>query len=76
MSLADHKDGKRAGHHRVGIALSALGGARWRGLVWCADAALVHSRFTRGELLDATGFPPERVATLGCVVESARFSQE
>src|SRR5439155_8432578 len=23
-----------------------------RGLVWCADAAVAHSRFTRGELLD------------------------
>src|SRR5262249_21593666 len=32
-------------------------GVRFRGLVWCADAALVHSRCTGRELIDACRFP-------------------
>jgi glycosyltransferase involved in cell wall biosynthesis len=48
-------------------------GARWRGLVWSADAALIHSEFARRELLDATGFPPARVAGLGYVIDNTRF---
>lgn len=48
-------------------------GARQRGLVWCADAAMVHSRFTRRELLEATGFPPERVAQLDNFVDTEWF---
>jgi glycosyltransferase involved in cell wall biosynthesis len=47
--------------------------ARWRGLVWCADFALVHSRFARQELQQATGFPSERIGNLGYVVDGARF---
>ena len=47
--------------------------ARWRGLVWCADAALVHSQFARQELLTATGFPAERVSCLGYVVDGRSF---
>src|SRR5205807_2458231 len=39
-------------------------GLAQRGLVWCADFALVHSRFTRGELVQATGFPEARVFQL------------
>ncbi len=39
-------------------------GQRQRGLVWCADAAIAHSRFTRDELLQATHFPAERTYTL------------
>ncbi|HWY88845.1 MAG TPA: glycosyltransferase [Gemmataceae bacterium] len=35
-----------------------------RGLVWCADYALVHSRFTRDDLVRATGFPESRVFQL------------
>ncbi len=46
---------------------------RWRGLVWCADAALVHSEFARRELLAATGFPAERSSCLGYVIDNARF---
>ena len=36
-----------------------------RGLVWCADAAFVHSQYTRRELLQPTGFPSERCWSLG-----------
>ena len=39
-------------------------GLAQRGLVWCADYALVHSRFTRGDLIQATGFPESRVFQL------------
>jgi glycosyltransferase involved in cell wall biosynthesis len=44
-------------------------GQRWRGLVWFADGALVHSRFGRDELLKPTGFPANRTTTLGYPVE-------
>jgi glycosyltransferase involved in cell wall biosynthesis len=39
-------------------------GLAQRGLVWCADFALVHSAFTGAELLKATGFPQERIFQL------------
>jgi glycosyltransferase involved in cell wall biosynthesis len=42
---------------------------RQRAVVWCADAALAHSRFTTAELHRATGFPLDRIHTLGCAVE-------
>jgi glycosyltransferase involved in cell wall biosynthesis len=45
-------------------------GRRFRGIVWCADGALAHSRFARRELLEPTRFPKERTALLGYVVES------
>jgi glycosyltransferase involved in cell wall biosynthesis len=48
-------------------------GARQRGLVWCADAALVHSRFAARELLDATGFPEGRLHELGYPIDPCRF---
>ncbi|MCI0376571.1 MAG: glycosyltransferase, partial [Gemmataceae bacterium] len=35
-----------------------------RGLVWCADAALVHSRFMKDELLGGTRFPAAAVHSL------------
>src|SRR5262249_54770570 len=41
-----------------------------RGLVWCADTALVHSRFTLSELVGDTRFPKERVERIGCPVDS------
>jgi glycosyltransferase involved in cell wall biosynthesis len=40
-------------------------GSSQRGLVWCADTALVHSRFAANELRGPTGFPNERIACLG-----------
>lgn len=43
---------------------------RQRGLVWCADTALVHSRFTLGELVADSRFPSERVERIGCPVDS------
>jgi glycosyltransferase involved in cell wall biosynthesis len=49
-------------------------GIRQRGLVWCADAALTHSRFTRGELLKHTGYPQERLLRLGYPVDRDRFA--
>jgi glycosyltransferase involved in cell wall biosynthesis len=48
-------------------------GQRQRGLVWCADAALVHSRFTREELTRPTGFPADRVYPAGYVVDGGRW---
>jgi len=39
-------------------------GLSQRGLVWCADNALVHSGFTLGELSKATGFPRDRMFQL------------
>ena len=35
-----------------------------RGLVWCADAVICHSRFTAEELMGATGFPPDGIQRL------------
>ncbi len=35
--------------------------ARQRGIVWCADMALAHSRFAKKELQRATGYPAERI---------------
>src|SRR5205823_2625702 len=40
-------------------------GARQRGLVWCADAAIGHSQFTLRELAGATRFAAERLHRLG-----------
>jgi glycosyltransferase involved in cell wall biosynthesis len=48
-------------------------GARQRGLVWAADAALAHRRFTRHELGQATGFPAERSFCLGHPVDTEFF---
>ncbi|MCI0641178.1 MAG: glycosyltransferase [Gemmataceae bacterium] len=44
-----------------------------RGLAWCTDAALVHSRFMKEELLGGTRFPAEAVHTLDFPVPE-RFS--
>ncbi len=44
-----------------------------RGLIWCVDAAIAHSEFTRQELVAATGFPAERIHRLPLVVDHARF---
>lgn len=48
-------------------------GLRQRGLIWCTDAAITHSEFTRQELVAATGFPAERIHRLPLVVDHARF---
>src|SRR5262245_1778088 len=48
-----------------GRARAAQEAALHRGLVWCADGAVVHSRFTRRELLERSGFPPGRTHQLG-----------
>lgn len=44
-------------------------GMSQRGLVWCADAAIVHSCYMADELHRATRFPRERITQLGLVVE-------
>jgi glycosyltransferase involved in cell wall biosynthesis len=49
-------------------------GIRRRGLVWCCDAALVHSRFTCEELRGQTAFPPEHIFVLDYPVDTSRFS--
>jgi glycosyltransferase involved in cell wall biosynthesis len=48
-------------------------GVRRRGLVWCADAAIAHSRFAERELSAATGFPAERLFTLPHPVDTRQF---
>src|SRR5262249_50638943 len=48
-------------------------GVRQRGLVWCADAALVHSRFTCQELRDQTAFPLERISVIAYPVNTKQF---
>jgi len=45
-------------------------GARERGLVWCADAGITHSRFARAELTRPTGFPGDRLHRLGYVIDT------
>jgi glycosyltransferase involved in cell wall biosynthesis len=42
---------------------------RLRGLVWCADATLVHARFTRAELTEATRFPDEFLHQIGYPID-------
>jgi glycosyltransferase involved in cell wall biosynthesis len=44
-------------------------GLRQRGLVWCADAVIVHSRFTRRDLLGHTQFPEERCHQVGFPID-------
>jgi glycosyltransferase involved in cell wall biosynthesis len=51
-------------------------GVRSRGLVWCADAALVHSRFMHAELTRATGFPAERVFRLAHPVDTSSLTPD
>ena len=48
-------------------------GLRQRGLVWCAGAAIVHSRFTRHELLEPTRFPRERCQVVPLPVDTDFF---
>jgi O-antigen biosynthesis protein len=48
-------------------------GARQRGLVWCADAAMVHSHFAGRELLGPTRFPAERVGQIGHAIRVESF---
>ncbi len=46
---------------------------RRRGIVWYADAVLVHSRFTENEILADTNFPRERTFVLGHPIDLNRF---
>lgn len=48
-------------------------GIRRRGLVWCCDAALVHSRFSCDELCSQTAFPSEHIFVLDYPVDTSRF---
>ena len=47
---------------------------RQRGLVWCADAAVVHSEASAEELHRATGYPRERMVRIGCVTDLTCWS--
>jgi glycosyltransferase involved in cell wall biosynthesis len=49
-------------------------GGRQRGLVWCCDAALVHSHFAANELRASTGYPHDRVVRLGHPLDPAWFT--
>jgi glycosyltransferase involved in cell wall biosynthesis len=46
---------------------------RRRGIVWYADAVLVHSDFTKDEIQAATGYPLERTFVLGHPIDTRRF---
>ncbi len=48
-------------------------GVRQRGLVWCTDAALVHSAYTLRELREQCGFPADRLHRLGFPVDLDAF---
>jgi glycosyltransferase involved in cell wall biosynthesis len=48
-------------------------GARQRGLVWCCDAALAHSRYSRRDLTTATRFPETYIRRAGYPVDLQRF---
>jgi glycosyltransferase involved in cell wall biosynthesis len=56
-------------HNREGLET----GLHQRGVVWCADAAIVHSRFTARELTEPTGFPEARVFRLGHPLDTDRL---
>jgi glycosyltransferase involved in cell wall biosynthesis len=58
-----------SGHNREGLTK----GLQQRGLVWCADAAAVHSTFARCELLEPTGYPPEQTFALGYPIDNDHF---
>jgi glycosyltransferase involved in cell wall biosynthesis len=57
-------------HNREGLEQ----GARYRGLVWCADAVVAHSNFAGRELSAPTRFPTERVSILGHPVRTESFA--
>jgi glycosyltransferase involved in cell wall biosynthesis len=48
-------------------------GVRQRGLVWCADAVLVHSRYILHELRTHCALPSERLHQLGFPVDASEF---
>jgi glycosyltransferase involved in cell wall biosynthesis len=48
-------------------------GLRQRGLLWCADAVLAHSRYIRDELTGACGLPTERIHRLGFPIDLDHF---
>jgi glycosyltransferase involved in cell wall biosynthesis len=50
-------------------------GCRERGLLWCADAVIVHSRFTASELTEATSLPPAHLHQLTIPLDLPHWSQ-
>lgn len=44
---------------------------QYRGMVWCAQRAVVHSRFAAQELTAATGYPKNRISVLPCFIPDA-----
>jgi glycosyltransferase involved in cell wall biosynthesis len=57
-------------HHREALEK----GAQYRGLVWCADAAVAHSRFTWRELHDHTRFLIDKIHILSHPLDTTRFA--
>jgi glycosyltransferase involved in cell wall biosynthesis len=49
-------------------------GLSHRGLVWCADLTLVHSRCMERELIATTGIAAERICHIGLPVDPEQFS--
>lgn len=50
-------------------------GVAFRGLLWCADAVLVHSRYMREELQRDIGLPGERLVEVGFPVAAVSTSR-
>jgi len=48
-------------------------GLAYRGLTWCADLTLVHSRCMKQELVEVSGIAPERVGSIGLPVDPEWF---
>src|SRR5262249_53350166 len=51
-------------------------GRRLRGLVWYADAAIVHARFAQRELIDGTAYPAEWTRQLGYPIDATWFTPD
>jgi glycosyltransferase involved in cell wall biosynthesis len=56
-----------SGHNREAVEK----GQRYRGLVWCVDFAVAHSRFTCDELVRGCQFPSPRTVQLGLPIDDA-----
>jgi glycosyltransferase involved in cell wall biosynthesis len=57
------------GNHRDAL----VKGVRNRGLVWCADAVIVHSHYTENELREHADYPAPRLHRLGFPIDLALF---
>ncbi len=57
------------GHNREALEKGLV----YRGIAWCADLTLVHSRSTERELSESTGLPGHRINRLGLPIDPDQF---